>query len=1091
MYVLFLLIAQQQFLVFNIAFRIYLAFEASIPWDITTTYSASQDVFYVDSELPPRPLVLISTSAGILQISSVIFKKYSDELKVVNDGPVKPKPVVSTISSPLVCTNVLSDGTIGGEFSSHMSQSGVTNSSGSTTEKASSVAPSTSLFGAKPSFGSTTDKASSVAPSTSLFGAKPSFGNTVESAFEASAAPAPPVSATAPKSAFGASAAPAPPVSASAPKSSFGSSTGYVTGESVKAELKSGEDASSDVTSLRRTLPTLDCGNGSGSTTQQKNQLPDFDKLRRSEPEVAGIVDRMAKRISGLRERRSAFDSNLRKVGEDFQTSICDIVDSCSLQRSLVNETLKSTRESLVLSARHHSLLRDVSRQIAETKKNSESRSQNSGSLMGERNLLDKNLDPLTERKRKEIKSLLVEIQSGIISAKKKSVQKHYSVQNNYDLSGLVDVSTTRTQELKEYLSRLLQDVSSMERGLKEVQNCSSSRTPNRRDGEFEIRSPTYPIVTVKPGNSPFSAPDHSYHHDSTNRNVVLERHRTLSTFWRKVAESAQSNGTIHEQNAATKKGGNVTDGDNRTRKTRDWKTAQSLLSSALETTTAPVNEEQKSALLTLRNISVSQPRAESKAKIVDSAKRNADTSNSSFTGGILGQSSLGQAISAPVGSTNVTGPETLPKNLENTQKSTPSTNKLSGTVKSSSNMDSFSNIDASRSDDSNPPKLSFSGSETSNNDKRESVSTMMNRMHDSIPSDLKSSFKGDESSSKASSTPATSQATPFGAPASASAQSSGATASASTDSKPTPFGTSAKPTGSSSLFGASSTPATSQATPFGAPVSQSSASFGASSGAFGSGSNLGPQTSSFGSSASASPFGAPAQTPSSGASKSVADQVYDLYKAHNPQKLEEIPKILAKYRGNEEELLKRLKAKYENAGSSPAGTSSLFQSPVNKPAGTTLFGGSGSPGGMSTPFGSQKATSSPTPFGGGMSATQFGSGGAQSGQPGSNSFNPPAGSNFGTSTFGSAAVVGQSGFGGSSSASNMGAAGGGMFSSPTPQNNSFQSGGHTGFSAQASGGVGFGNVASAPGGGFGGGQQNTSAGGQSLFKSPGFAPRR
>jgi hypothetical protein len=214
--------------------------------------------------------------------------------------------------------------------------------------------------------------------------------------------------------------------------------------------------------------------------------------------------------------------------------------------------------------------------------------------------------------------------------------------------------------------------------------------------------------------------------------------------------------------------------------------------------------------------------------------------------------------------------------------------------------------------------------------------------------------------------------ATPFGG-SSSSTSPFGAATSSSTPQAATPFG--------SSTFGsgaASSTPAA----PFGAT---SNTGFGATT----VGSSFGQGSTSFGSST----FGStPAPSTAKFGGRNPRDLLVNFYTSHNPAKLAEVDKTLAKYAGKEDLLFLNLAKKY-NVDPAQFGVNAS-QASVASPL--PAFGAQGS--GFGAPsFGS------PAPLGGGATATGggFGSSGGVFGTSGG--FSGAGGSTFGSLAAGSA----------------------------------------------------------------------------------------
>ena len=88
------------------------------------------------------------------------------------------------------------------------------------------------------------------------------------------------------------------------------------------------------------------------------------------------------------------------------------------------------------------------------------------------------------------------------------------------------------------------------------------------------------------------------------------------------------------------------------------------------------------------------------------------------------------------------------------------------------------------------------------------------------------------------------------------------------------------------------------------------------------------------------SPHPLPLPLPLSTAPPTIAQQVHTFYLKHNPTKLDEIPKLLEKYKGQETELLRKLEKKYGviNVPQSPGGSlGSSFFSNSNVSSGSVL----------------------------------------------------------------------------------------------------------------------------------------------------------
>ncbi|KAG9416874.1 hypothetical protein AC1031_001265 [Aphanomyces cochlioides] len=254
------------------------------------------------------------------------------------------------------------------------------------------------------------------------------------------------------------------------------------------------------------------------------------------------------------------------------------------------------------------------------------------------------------------------------------------------------------------------------------------------------------------------------------------------------------------------------------------------------------------------------------------------------------------------------------------------------------------------------------------------------------VPESLKNLAKPADTSAATTTAPPAFGAKPPTAPVAASPSPFGTAAVSTTTTTASPFGSA---TTASSPFGSTAatqaTPATAAASPFGStsawpstPASQPAAS------PFGSGS-----TSSFG--------------------VDYRSKVVEFYKKHNPDKLAEVDTVLQKYKGKEEELLRKLEAKYNKPQATGFGSASPFGAPANSgfgaaasPFGSTTqqpakagFGAAASP--FTTP--AQAAPSTPS-FGSQAQASPFGA--SSSGFASASPFgaaSTPAAPAFGTTT--------------------------------------------------------------------------------------------
>ena len=222
---------------------------------------------------------------------------------------------------------------------------------------------------------------------------------------------------------------------------------------------------------------------------------------------------------------------------------------------------------------------------------------------------------------------------------------------------------------------------------------------------------------------------------------------------------------------------------------------------------------------------------------------------------------------------------------------------------------------------------------------------------------------------------------------------------------------TATKPKASSGSFGIASSPAPAKSG-FGAPTTTGSTNL------FGSDTSSSGGSNPFNSSkpASATPFG--------GGSSGALDYtklLTEFYQKHNASKVSEVTTTLAKYKGREKELFVKLSTKYK----------------VANPLDGVVGGMGGGGGQQSTPFGTQKSTGQPSPFG---TKTPFNSGGGAGASP------------FGTKTpFGNTGAGAASPFGKSAAAP-----------SPSPFGNSGSVASPFGNSAAATNSP-FGNAAAAP----------------------------
>ena len=143
---------------------------------------------------------------------------------------------------------------------------------------------------------------------------------------------------------------------------------------------------------------------------------------------------------------------------------------------------------------------------------------------------------------------------------------------------------------------------------------------------------------------------------------------------------------------------------------------------------------------------------------------------------------------------------------------------------------------------------------------------------------------------------------------------------------------------------------------------------------------------------------------------------MYSFYEKYNPTKIHEIPKLLEKYKGQEQELIRKLEKKYGTAtpvantfGQNTATFGQSAATPFGAQSGGTPFGATGvTPFGATgiTPFGAQSSlggvSGNSTPFGQ-QSTSTFGQNNAPT-QFGQTSFNKPVQTPFGqtgATTFG------------------------------------------------------------------------------------------
>ena len=157
---------------------------------------------------------------------------------------------------------------------------------------------------------------------------------------------------------------------------------------------------------------------------------------------------------------------------------------------------------------------------------------------------------------------------------------------------------------------------------------------------------------------------------------------------------------------------------------------------------------------------------------------------------------------------------------------------------------------------------------------------------------------------------------------------------------------------------------------------------FGAPANTFTPGTGPG-QTSIFGNNQSPGSFGTNTNT---GFDNNFAKQVYSFYEKHNPTKIHEIPKLLEKYKGQEQDLIRKLEKKYGAASpvtNTFGQTTATFGQSAATPFGAQLPLGGVS--GNSTPFGQQSTST----FGQINALAQFGQKPAQTpfGQTGATTF--------------------------------------------------------------------------------------------------------
>ncbi len=144
-----------------------------------------------------------------------------------------------------------------------------------------------------------------------------------------------------------------------------------------------------------------------------------------------------------------------------------------------------------------------------------------------------------------------------------------------------------------------------------------------------------------------------------------------------------------------------------------------------------------------------------------------------------------------------------------------------------------------------------------------------------------------------------------------------------------------------------------------------------------------------------------PSTTSTTASSSAIQEKVEEIYRKYNPSKMSDIPKILEKYQGRENELITNLEKKYNISSSTPATSSPAIGGSAAPPAGMFNFGNTtGAP--SSGLFGNNSSGFGKTSAFGAATTSSFSS-------PSSSSTTLGFGS---TSSFGATSTFGSSGFG-------------------------------------------------------------------------------
>jgi hypothetical protein len=353
----------------------------------------------VDSELPPRPLLLMGTAGGILSVASCIHKKHPEAII---------QPVLTLTSTPHSEEVNPEDAA----FSSLLGNSSLSSSAAANTSK-------------------TLQLSASAAPLANPFSGCGGAAN-VPVGFKSPLAFAPPLTT------YQESVAPTP---------------------AVQAALNPGNAEYPPSKPLPALLPVLPAPASAPRATAPSviNQL---DGLRGTS--VYNDALHLGSRIQALRSKRIDFKNALKSVENEFQASISSIIDISAHQRSIIKNELQLMEDNLSTAVEYRALLQDLSRQCNEAKKFNESRNTDA-SISRERSAQVADLDPIAARQRDKLMKILDRVHTDIKLAKGRFARKHYYLRTVTEVNHLVSNSKDATASLKSRVADLVSDVVALE----------------------------------------------------------------------------------------------------------------------------------------------------------------------------------------------------------------------------------------------------------------------------------------------------------------------------------------------------------------------------------------------------------------------------------------------------------------------------------------------------------------------------------------------------------------------------------------------------------------------------------------------------